>query len=242
MLVAALWGKMGEQDGPVSAGCVSWGTVFRGEEESMRKHVVFVALVTLAFVAAPAHARGEIIGFKLGVNVAEMEGDWADIGIDDYRIGFTAGLTVDVPVARGVSFQSGLLYSQKGAAGAIDASLFDPFAPPGTMADVELAFDYVDIPLLLKGGRGNGFFQGGLNIGIITNAEFSVTYMGSSETIDISDSTRDLDFSLVLGFGYRSRDRRFSATAQYSMGLEDAMTGSIEAKNRVLSLGVGFSM
>ncbi|MHC5058637.1 MAG: porin family protein [Planctomycetota bacterium] len=197
----------------------------------------------LATIAVPALSGEEIIGVRIGVNAAQVEGYWADIGVDDYRIGLNAGLTIDVPVTRGVTLQSGLFYSQKGSEGEIDASTLFP-VPPGTATIcIDVAFDSVDVPILLKaGGTSGGFVVGGLNIGIITAAELSMDLMGSTETMDIEDSTRDLDFSAVLGLGYTSRNGRFYVTAQYALGLEDVVTTSIEAKNRVLSFGIGFLM
>jgi hypothetical protein len=195
----------------------------------------------LAFSVPRARAAGEVGGIKVGVNVASLDGDFADMGIDDHRIGLTAGLTFDVPVSRDVTFQSGLLYSQKGSEGSIEMSAFLP-VPPGTIADVEVALDYVEIPLLLKGGRSGGFVLGGLSLGINTTAEISASYLGNSDTVDIGDSTEDIDLAVVLGFGYTSRDRRFSATAQYCLGMTDVDTGSGKEKTRTLSLAIGFSM
>ncbi|MHC4505536.1 MAG: porin family protein [Planctomycetota bacterium] len=181
-------------------------------------------------------------GFRIGVNFAKVTGDLADFGIDESKLGFTVGATADVPVTGAVSFQTGLLYTQKGGEGSIDASSMGPFFPPGTTFDFEVALDYLEVPLLLKVAPegGGAYLLGGLSLGLNVRAELTVEYEGSTSTDDMGEYTEDAELSLVVGAGISSADGRATVGVQYSLGVTDLDEGPDgEMKTETLSVMAG---
>lgn len=193
----------------------------------------------------PSRAGSPTGGFKIGVNLAKVTGDLADIGIDESKLGFCIGVTADIPVTPAVSFQTGFLYTQKGGEGSIDVSTMIPFVPPGSTIDFEIALDYVEVPLLLKvAPEGGGpYVLGGFSIGINMRAELTVEYMGDSSTEDMGEYTKDTELSLVVGAGISSADGRATVGIQYSLGvtdLDESPNGEMKTETLSVMLGVSF--
>ncbi len=191
------------------------------------------------------HAGGPKGGFRIGVNFAKVTGDMADFGIDESKLGFTVGATADVPLTNAVSFQTGLLYTQKGGEGSIDMSTMIPFVPPGTMIDFEIALDYLEVPLLLKVAPqgGGAYVLGGLSLGFNIRSELTSAYQGSTSTDDMGEYTKDTELSLVVGAGISSADGRATVGVQYSIGvtdLDESPNGEMKTETLSVTAGVSF--
>ena len=94
-------------------------------------------LTVFAFAAATAFAQVDL-GVKTGVNFATLAVDADEIDDASFRTGFTAGVYKQFDFTDQFTFQSELLYTQKGAT----------YECVGR--DVEAKLSYIDLPLSLQ--------------------------------------------------------------------------------------------
>ena len=146
----------------------------------------------------------------------------------DYLVGFSGAFFAEVPITNGLSFQPELAFSQKGFSirQDADAELFGFDLPIGVRANSR--FDYLEIPLLLKGKFGNekvkGFVMAGPALGYATGGNLRTRSTGFIE-FDLLNTSIDLDainyerfevsgivgagLSIDAGFGNIMLDARF---------------------------------
>lgn len=210
---------------------------------------IAAAVLGVALVGSSAHAYSSY-GYRsrrggsasgslaLGVNLAKLTDDAEDMGVDDLKMGFCGGLLVEAPMSYDLSVLTGILFTQKGGEGSVDAT---PYGFPGVVADVEMELDFVEFPLLLKvsGGRGQPYVVFGVSVGVNTRADLTVEALGYSDTMDIDDGTEDTEVSLIVGAG---APLGLSGTVglKYSLGMTDLDEGpGGEMRTRTVSVMIG---
>lgn len=191
-----------------------------------------IALI-MVMVLSPLILTGQktLPGIAVGINMANWLGDnilFAEdlsynmnliTGSSDFvissgsRIGFSAGLLVDIPVTRLISVQPELSYSQKGA----------KFSGTGTVEyqgnyysvdeDWILQLDYVDLIILAKisitKGNTKPYLIAGPGLGYLASSKLKVTAKvegdSNSDSSD-ADFFRNLDYHVNVGAGLDFND------------------------------------
>lgn len=204
----------------------------------MKKIILIAILIVYSFTVSAQNklenSSGVIFGVKAGVNFATITGD--DTEDVDTRTSFHAGVVVEMEIFDKFSFQPEILYSSQGAKGSSDGM------------DMEIKYDYLNIPLLVKYYLAEGFsIEGGPQVGILLSADGEA----SGISVDIKDITKDIDFSLDLGLGY-ILENGLNFAARYNFGISNINDnngtimgaefdfGDVKNYNGVFQLSVGY--
>jgi len=150
-------------------------------------------------VPSPAHARKFTIGPRVGMivaNITETPPQWDDK--KEYRVGFTGGVFLDYRITETVSIQPEILYTSKG----VMANLYDGLFT----LDVDVAFDYIELPVVLKytfrpGERLRPSIYAGPTFAYCLSSEAEFTAWIFTATVDFSGFSHTTDFGVVAGAG-----------------------------------------
>ncbi len=182
----------------------------------MIKNYYLVLLVFgLLCQLATAQVESFDMGFKIGLNVADLEGD-ATKGFDP-RTSIHIGLAAEIPINEYLALQPELLYSFQGVK-------YDSQEP--NFKDEVLKLDYIYLPIMVKYYPFYvvpGFsIEVGPQVGYLAGAvrELRNTTSGVTERsdIDVKEITSDIDYGANFGLGYQFEDGIF-LQARYSLGL-----------------------
>jgi hypothetical protein len=168
------------------------------------------------------------------------------------RTGFHIGGTIDFPMTKMFSVESGLILSTKGFTYNQSETLFGV----NMEIDQKMNIYYVDIPVKGKiyfnvgGQKIYGIVGPYLGIGVSGNFTMEATAMGQTEKVDEdikwddknSDySLKRLDYGLLIGAGMEYKSFQFEVS--YALGLANISTiteNDLSAKNTVISISVGY--
>ncbi|PZD79697.1 porin family protein [Mesonia sp. K7] len=199
----------------------------------MRKLILAVTFVTASIFTANAQADSDLvqIGLKGGVNLATVTSDEDSFDEPKSRTSFNLGFVAEVPYSNRFSLQGEVLYSGQGFE-------IEEINVEGENAEYQLG--YIQIPVLAK-----LYLIEGLNIYAGPQIGFQVSEkikIGDDE-IDVEDNpfleeSEDIDFGAAVGAGYKF-DNGFFLDARYNRGFSELFESS-DARNSVISLGVGF--
>ncbi len=218
------------------------------------KKVILSVLALAAF--GTANAQEFKFGVKAGVNLANLKTDLVDDA--KMKVGFNAGALGELMITDKFGLQAELLYSMQGA----KTEDFEDYGFGETYrSEDKITLSYVNLPILAKYYIVKGFHvEAGPQLGILVSAkdkyETTETYEDFdgtlvtekySETEDIKDDLKGIDFSFNIGLGYDFTEN-FFAGARYNIGLtniydvNDFGLGftSFDAKNNVLSINFGY--
>lgn len=175
----------------------------------MKTKATVITLALIMLLAAGAQAGPATFGVKAGVAIANLTGDNTD-GLNS-KTGFMFGGFAAFPIGESISLQPEVLYVEKG-------TKFDEDNGTGTMVEVKLKLNYIDIPILFKytmaGESARPYLLAGPSIGFKTSAKVSAE--GQSADFDYVKST---DFGLVFGAGVNFQ--RFMLEGRYGLGLSN---------------------
>jgi len=169
-------------------------------------------LVGLALPMASQAQSPIDLGVRGGVTQATFYGD--DVASNDFRPGFTGGVFLNYQVNEAFAIQPEVLYSVRGAK--------NHFNEAGTVQDVRVRQDVIEIPVLLKLSAPTApvtpRLYVGPALGFVTNSEINGA--------DADDSFNDVDFSGVVGgeIAYALDKGPLSEVAldgRYNLGLVD---------------------
>ena len=201
----------------------------------LEKTLAIGAVVTMLILPQMA-AAGVKFGIKGGANVANVNGNFAD-NVSNWksRIGFCAGIFLELNLGRILTIQPEVLYTMKGA----DATLEE-----GVLTGTgKLRFDYIEIPILLKvripTGPVHPFVFAGPAIGFDLKATFEDITGDSSDV----NTANKVDYSAVFGGGLQLGGA-IHIDVRYTLGLrklEVPDLGTIDLKNGVLSATLGLA-
>ena len=165
---------------------------------------LLIAAAAALLLLPAAHAQATF-GARAGLNVSSFSGDDAPTD-GEPRLGFSGGLTADVPISPQLSLRPEVLYSMKGE----------------TDGETTLAVDYVEVPVLLA------FEVPATETGLMIGA-----YAGPSlafkvrEQLDTpiggvsADVFKSTDIGAALGATVGAGP--FAIDARYTLGLTDAI-------------------
>jgi len=181
-------------------------------------------------------AEGMSYGIKAGINIANLHGT----GSTYSRIGFCGGCFAILKLTDVFVVQPEALYTQKGTKWGRALML------PGTLQVVS-KLNYFEMPILLKmilPDKGNvkpHLFVGpyfGLNV----SAKDRIEVNGEIREEDI-ENAQGTEFGMVFGGGldFILRTGRIVFDGRYTVGLTTTLEESIETRNRVISIMLGYS-
>ena len=151
---------------------------------------VLLSLGLLASVSFAAQAQSIKYGVKAGGSLTGFTGD--DSKGSAYQFGFHAGVLANFGINDMFSVQPELLYSQKGAKG--DGTTGNP-------SDLHANLNYIDVPVMLRIATGSTglFFEAGPQVGFLASAKA----VQGSNSADIKDNLKSVDFGYAAGLGYQ---------------------------------------
>ncbi len=209
----------------------------------MIKKIYFIVLV-FGFCSKISNAQVESfeMGFKFGINIADLEGDETK-GFDP-RTSIHIGLAAEIPINEYLAIQPELLYSFQGVK-------YDSEEP--NFEKETLKLDYIYLPVILKYYPfylAPGFsIEAGPQVGYSMTAERELknTVNGGTEKsdIDVKDIISDIDFGANFGVGYQF-EVGFFLQARYSLGLSNIIDiegfddSNFSQQNSIIQVSTGF--
>ena len=201
----------------------------------MSRHIAVILVAGL--LCLPGLARAQEVGIKGGITFADIPnfGDVLDDeGFDSVkgRMGIVIGGHVGIPLSGLFTLQPEVLYTQRG----IEADV--PFVDE----TFKFNLDYLDVPVLLRVGRSNGFqFLVGPSFNFNTGATIKSEGIVDEEE-DFKDEVEDVEVALVLGAGFYGR--LLILEGRYQEGLTniaefDEFEFQEDYKNRSFTLLIG---
>lgn len=185
------------------------------------------------------------IGVKAGLNISSLAFDENEMNSSS-RTGFTAGVMVEIPLAKNFSLQPELLYSQQGG----KTSFFDLDVTNSNYKGT-LELNYLNIPLMLKYYVVKGLsVQAGPQIGILlkANNKYEDNFLGyeNHESFNLKDYSTGIDTSVNFGLGYQFKDKFYTDlryNISYSNVFKDGDANYFinqDMKNRVFQISLGY--
>lgn len=221
----------------------------------MKKQLL--SLLALAISAATFAQLTPSFGIRGGLSSTSMRGEsvgnlknileFADGKIStNNRTGFFVGGYANIPVAKTISIEPGLYYSQKGY------ELKGGFSVKGAEfinanAKAQLQSDYIDMPLLLKADLGGGLqLFAGPQFSYLMKANLRTTagVLGINllnNTLDVTEQFNRLDMGVTGGIGYKfANGVNISAAYDHGLSKVDA-NKNISSYNNAIKIGIGIT-
>lgn len=199
------------------------------------------------FISVTVMAQNEKVklGVKAGLNISSLNFYESELSSSS-KTGFTAGLMVEVPVAKNFSLQPELLYSQQGT----KTSFFDQDVTNSNYKGT-ITLNYLNIPLMLKYYVIKGLsVQAGPQIGLLlkANNKYQDNFLGyeNHESFDLKSYSSGIDTSINFGLGYQFKDKfytDFRYNISYSNVFKDGDANYFinhDMKNRVFQITIGY--
>ncbi|TXF79402.1 porin family protein [Chryseobacterium sp.] len=193
-----------------------------------------------AAIAMSSLTFAQTFGVKAGMNVSSISKD-ADLSDQGSKIGFNAGVTMNVPLAASFSIQPELLYSQYGDKYNMDIL--------GTTYARSRHLDYITLPVMFQYNATPAFYlEAGPEFGLLVSAKDRFTDESNNDLIDESgnykDSLNGLNVGIGIGAGYYFTPK-VGVTARYVAGLTDINNSDNNGdrnsvKNNVFQVGLAY--
>ncbi len=212
----------------------------------MKKLFLLCLIVVLSLLITPLNAQVKIqIGPKVGINIASITGDDADVFLDenlDSRFGFGGGIFAMFQFGNIFAVQPEVYYSMKGAS-------FKEMD-----VDITLALDYMDVAILLKaiipveGSTVRPAIYAGPVLSFNTTAKVEGEDNGRTASEDVSEFVQSTDFALAFGggVGMMVGMHELGFDIRYILGLKsiDNTSDEFDIKNSAINFNVyfGFSV
>jgi len=207
------------------------------------KAMLIGAVAIMLLLPSLSLAKGIKVGFKIGVNNADLFGEEAkqmeqDLGAElKSKWGLCAGGFIQFNISKVLAIQPEFLYTMKGAR--MEEEVL------GETLKVAFNLSYLEVPVLVKfmiptpGGVKPSLFVGPA-IAFKLDAKMKMELAGQTDEEDLSDDMKDTEFGLIIGGGLDFGKLTFDV--RYNLGLTTLSEyEGEEIKNGVISLKVGFS-
>ncbi|MES2828978.1 MAG: porin family protein [Bacteroidota bacterium] len=198
------------------------------------KKIIILAIGLFAATAASAQIR---LGVKAGLNVPDIiKGDGKNDFDTKVNPGFNAGVTLDIPLIKGLAFTPELLYATKGYKASYAAGEYTQTT------------SFIDIPILASinlGGSGLNLVVGP-QVSFLTSTKTKFENgFGTVEQTTVEDEADRFKKSLLgglIGFRY-DINSQFDIHGRYALDFqknnEDGSKTTPEFRNQVFSIGLG---
>jgi hypothetical protein len=200
----------------------------------MKKYVLLISGLLIT-VAVNAQVK---FGIKGGLDLSNITKTDDPNFNTDYKTGFNAGLTIEVPILSPLSIAPEILYAQKG------------YKAHTTLGDYTQTTNFIDIPILAKIKLAEGFnvvIGPQVSFLMSTNNTFS---NGFSTTVqkqydDDADNFRKSLIAGVAGISLdlgKSTDLHFRYALDLQKNNENGTSQTPQYRNQVFQVGIGFKM
>lgn len=183
----------------------------------MKKVLLLIACVIA--IATISHAQVRI-GFKGGVNLANVNGD---IEGAKQKVGYYAGAQAKISVSDAFSIQPELVYSNQGTKLEEDV-------------DINFNLNYLNLPVMFQYNTPFGLYaETGPQISYLIGAKAKAE--GQSE--DIKELFKSIDYGWTIGLGYQMQGSGLGLSARYNIGLAkiNDSDGDDKITNGVIQVG-----
>jgi hypothetical protein len=183
----------------------------------MKKSLLLIVCAISIATISQAQVR---IGFKGGVNLANVNGD---LGGTKQKIGWYGGAQAKISVSSAFSIQPELVYSNQGT------KLED---------DVEINFNlnYLNFPVMFQYNTPFGLYaETGPQISYLISAKAK----GEGQSEDVKDIFKSIDYGWGIGLGYQMQGSGLGLSARYNIGLAkiNDSDGDEKITNGVIQIG-----
>ncbi|WP_100074318.1 porin family protein [Chryseobacterium camelliae] len=195
-------------------------------------------------------------GIKGAANASQFSEQ--QLNTKNQKLGFNAGVFVNIPLAKQFALQPEVLYNQMGAKSVLTSSeVQSGNTTVKTEQNVSTTLNYISVPLMVQfKPTDNFYFEAGPEFSYFINGKDKGESMVSSTTngittTQIQSASRDIDkdaiqrfnFGLGLGLGYYFTDH-LGVNARYVNSLthiyKDTPVGQNPNTNRVFQLGLNY--
>lgn len=196
------------------------------------------------------------VGIKAGGNAASF--NHQDVSLDNQKLGFHAGVLVNIPLSKKFAIQPEVLYNQLGAKSVLSSTEVTTGATTvKTKDDYSRTLNYISVPVMLQmrptenfyieAGPEFSYFIDGKNKGSRTIESTTggvTTTQASSTSEDINkDDIKKFNVGLGLGLGY-DFTHNLGINARYVNSLTNIHTNTPQGvdvtTNRVFQLGLNY--
>lgn len=208
----------------------------------MKKLVLSLAVMT----GSMAFAQSSDIGFgaKAGVNISTMTNKIGDKKVSEdakEKVGYYAGLFVNIPVSESFSVQPEVLYNNVG-------QKFD-YKALGQTVSIKNNLDYISVPVMAQYNVAEGLYvEAGPQFSFLVNQKLKVSGVDNKTVTNAVESTlnvenskdayKTFDLGLGLGAGYKVY-KNIGVNARYVVGLtNDGKVKDTTIKNNTFQVGV----
>lgn len=198
---------------------------------------LFVLLILAPGASAPVLAQNTF-GFRLGINVATLTGDFASSTDANSRMGFAAGIYGALPLQYALTLQLEMLYMQKG----FQPTVLTLVGNDGSVqelvdTDAALELTYLEIPILIKYTIDAGSFRVDPYLGSFMSVELAERLRIEGVGDGISEQNDDIaspDVGFVLGGDLNVTLGTLDIVlgGRYTRGLTNLLEPSVAAEGR----------
>lgn len=210
----------------------------------MKKYMLLIAALFLS-VTLMAQTDKVKLGVKAGLNLSSLSFDESELNSSN-KTGFTAGIMVEIPLAKNFSLQPELLYSQQGS-----KSSFSDQDVTNSNYKSTIDLNYLNIPVMVK------YYvlkelsvQAGPQIGILlkANNKYQDNFLGyeNHESFNLKDYATGIDTSVNFGLGYQFKDK-FYTDLRYNISYSNVFKEGVanhfinnDMKNRFFQISIGY--
>lgn len=198
------------------------------KKKTMKKIILLGAGLLFAGLANAQTSTDPKFGIKAGVNFAKFAGD-PDPN-SDFKVGFSAGLFVNIPISSGFSFEPSGEYSQKGS---------DFTTTSNT--DVKSKISYIDLPLMARYDVSPNFgLFAGPQVSFFVDQETKMVNGNTTTTFEgNNDSYRKSLAGAKAGASYNFGSVMLDAS--FATDLQNIYKeGNSDLKNQVINVGLAY--
>lgn len=194
------------------------------DTRSRSVRLLLVVLLAIAAASAAGEARAAAIGVQLGLDRGRIDGDSPPNSSYTSKYGVVAGVQGELGIAHALSLSLQPSYVHRPI-----GVLFAPSTRGGSPTELDLKFDYVSLPLVVKFAQAGGrtFVSGGVTADFVTAATLS----GAGADRDVSSAYKSTAFGALLGFGvvFPAGRTHFTTELRFVQGLTNMNTGDAAA-------------
>ena len=185
----------------------------------MQKMSVFLVVLLALCIVLPASAQVNL-GVLGGLNLANASMDPLEEGTNlSSRTAFGFGAILDFGLNESITLHLEPMYLQKGFKLKVD------MVDMGEIAEWEVKFAYLEIPVMLKYAFGTSeikpYIIAGPTIAYNLSSKLKISMGGVSEEGDVKDDIKSLDFGVGFGAGVNVAmgNNSIFVEARYALGL-----------------------
>jgi hypothetical protein len=184
-------------------------------------------------------------GVKAGLNISDLTVDEGELNSSG-KTGFTAGIMVEIPMAKNFSLQPELLYSQQGT-----KITFSDEEVTNSHYKSTIELNYLNIPVMLKYYLIKGLsIQAGPQIGILlkANNKYQDNFLGyeNQGSFNLKEYSSGIDTSVNFGLGYQLKNKFYTDVRyniSYSNVFKDGNANRFidnNMKNKLFQITLGY--